>query len=233
MVLVSQTVLESWRYDPHPLKNRRVNWCLEMIEVCVVEVFEMTLNSGEEVREASWRANQGGLGLEGWRMYTLTGKGENMTSTWNHIEPGRARKSMRCQEGIREMTCWVGQGWRAHAWTLGFPLKKRRNHWRSLWTFWQNVSEMEAESLLGSCASKSAESLWNLTKTGGAEHSGWQDYRLWSHTTSPLSTCVTLSRSCNLCASVSLAVKWGRKFIPRSLGHLLDRRCITNDSLCW
>lgn len=70
---------------------------------------------------------------------------------------------------------------------------------------------MEAESQLGSCASKSAESLWKLTKTGGAQHSRYQDYRLWSQTTSPLSTCVTSSRLCNLCTSISLVVKWGQK----------------------
>lgn len=56
----------------------------------MVEALEITLNSEEEVREASWRANQAGMDLEGGRMYTLTGTGENLTSTWNHIEPGRA-----------------------------------------------------------------------------------------------------------------------------------------------
>lgn len=70
-----------------------------MIEVCVVEALEMTLNSKEEVREASWKANQPGVGLEGGRMYTLSGRGENMT-VLGTTGPGRARESMKCQEGI-------------------------------------------------------------------------------------------------------------------------------------
>lgn len=69
----------------------------------MVEVLELTLNSEEEVREASWRANQAGMVLEGGRMYPLTGIGENLTSTWNHIEPGRARGADMGWAGVELM----------------------------------------------------------------------------------------------------------------------------------
>lgn len=90
----------------------------------------MTPNAEEEVREASWRRNQVGLGLEE-RNHTLAGGEGNVARTENHTEPGTARESPGVPGGhMRDKVVrWAGAGLRrVHARPSGFLFEMRRNN---------------------------------------------------------------------------------------------------------
>lgn len=195
-----------------------------MTDICVVEALRMTLNSEEEVRGASWRGNRAGLGVDSRRIPPNRERREH-DMYW---EPYRAWESTRHQACKWETRCWGRQGWTTESSCLDtdFSSETRRSHWRSLWTFWQNIWETEAGSQSGSCACKLAEILRQLTKTGEAQRGRQQGPRLWSRPTSPLSTCVTLSRFHNLCACF-LSCEMVTEVVCASLGYLLYRKCIT------
>lgn len=154
------------RYDPHPLKtNRKVNTCFKKIEVCMVKHLWWPLTQ---------RRRSGKLLGEGSRQGWVS-KSEEYGMHW---EPYRAWYTQR-EHGVPggsmrdEVVMWAGAGpGRAQVWPFGFSFGNKRNHGRSLWSFWQNcVSEMEAESQWGSCASKLEEFYEKLQKTRGAQQS--------------------------------------------------------------
>lgn len=101
----------------------------------------MAPNAEEEVREASWRRNQAGLGLE-QRSYTLARGRRGHSMYW---EAHRARQSQRKPRGTRRAhERWGGEVGRGRAEkgscsAIWISLWNEEEQWRSLCSFWQNV----------------------------------------------------------------------------------------------